>query len=80
MPKVKVKYAFQDIHTQAVYEAGSVQEFTSERVAEIHQNLPGFVTELGEDQPADEDQMDKPKRPRRKKEVTDELPAGETAV
>lgn len=80
MAKVQVKYAFQDIHTQAVYEAGSVQEFTDERVAEIHRNLPGFVTELVESQSDDEVQVEKPKRLRKKKEVTDELPAGETEV
>lgn len=80
MTRVRVNYAFQDIHTQAVYEAGSVQEFTAERVVEIHNNLPGFVTELVENESADEVQVEKPKRSRKKKEVTDELPAGETEV
>lgn len=73
MPKVKVNYAFQDIHTQAVYEAGSVQEFTAERVAEIHQNLPGFISEVA-DRPVDE--VEKPKKKgSRKATVVDDEPA-----
>lgn len=79
MPKMVVNYTFQDIHSGDLYEAGTVQEFSDERVAEINKNLPGFISEI-QGKPAADEQVEKPKRSRKKKEVTDELPAGETEV
>lgn len=70
MQKVKVIYDFQDIHTGAIYVAGSLVDFEEERLAELHQNLPGFVISVDEDE-----KVRKPSR--KKKEVTDELPEAE---
>lgn len=75
MVKAEIAYSFQDIHTGVIYEPGTVQEFTETRLAEIHQNLPGFVKELEQDQV---DEAEKPKKKSsRKATVADDEPAVE---
>lgn len=71
---VEILQAFQDIHTGKVYGVGEKVNFTPERVAEIHQNLPGFVKELDEpdQEKVEEPEIQKKKSGRKTKVADDE--------